>query len=305
MANEPSSWAESRVLISGGTGFLGSRLHERLAGYGASTALVVRPGRSSPIGGATEIGWAGNVADLVASATAFAPTHIFHVAAAGGADHNTTDIQDILDANVTLGTALLETAHRQQEITSELVPVVGTGTYSQAAEPAPEYRPNSLYAATKQAFDDIAEHYRSNESLPAIQLRLFDVYGPRDPRPRFLNLLADAVRTGKPLRATAGEQLVSFVHVEDVIDALLHSCRLVEGAPDRCKTYSVRGGELAPLRSTIERLIADVDAEVTIEWGARPYRRTEAMRPHAGETLPGWSPLIELADGFRELLGDI
>src|SRR5690606_40584249 len=64
--------------------------------------------------------------------------------------------------------------------------LINTSSYSQHVNQE-HYNPNSLYAATKQAYEDILRFYSTK--LNIINLVLFDNFGPNDPRPKIMNLL--------------------------------------------------------------------------------------------------------------------
>ena len=290
----------SRALVTGGSGFVGGDVIRQLLAQDVQVAAVTR----SPLPDAMveEISWQGRVEELVDAAAAFSPDAVFHIAATGTADHEPADIAPLIDANVTLGVALLEGAAMTQKQASKQVPCVAVGSFWQRSAPLETFAPNSLYAATKEALADIATYYRMSQSVPFVQVLLSDVYGTGARRRRFLDYVADAVRSGETLDATSGTQIVSFVHVADAANGIIDAASVASvehGGP-----YWISGSESESLRSTIEQVLADTGQSAEIRWGARPHRKEEVMTPYFGQRLPGWSPNIRLADGFLELIRD-
>ena len=304
---EPSN---RRVYISGATWYLGRHVCVEFIkrGYAIATSArsqsrfeglqtFVRPG------GVEDLGRQVTVARLVDQLIDWRPTVIIHLAAKGRASHKTEDIQQILETNVVLGTALLESARGLNA--SGGCAFVGAGSFWQNSGPVDGYHPNSLYAASKQALEDIGRFYWEVEGVPCVFLRPTDVYGPDDERSRFLTLVAAASRTGTPLAASSGSQLVSFVHVRDVASAVLHASeQLLVGSRFRDLAYSIAGPTFTPLRETVEGLAMDLGIDLPVSWGARTDGDGKAVvNPDLGRTLPGWHPIISLTSGFGEMMG--
>jgi nucleoside-diphosphate-sugar epimerase len=162
----------------------------------------------------------------------------------------------------------------------------------------------SLYAATKQAFEDILAFYTDATPLRVISLHLFDTYGPDDPRPKLIQLLLKAARGGPGLSMPEGKQLLDFVHVDDVVNAfLLAAARLERGDGAPNETFAVSAGERLSLRDLVALVERLVGHSLPVEFGARPYRAREVMQPWTrGEPIPGWAPQTSLESGLRRLL---
>ncbi|MDZ5724904.1 NAD-dependent epimerase/dehydratase family protein [Acetobacterium sp. K1/6] len=86
-------------------------------------------------------------------------------------EHNASDVDKLFMSNVVFGAHLLEAMK-----TLEVNYLINTGTNWQNYCGS-EYNPVNLYAATKEAFEDIAKFYTQTTSLRMITLRLYDTYG--------------------------------------------------------------------------------------------------------------------------------
>lgn len=286
--------------VTGATGFLGQHLCARLAANGTRvTALVRSTSQAARMNRLAEIAAIAHTGDaLQASLDAARPGIVFHLAARYTAQHRAEDIAELISDNVELTARLCDAM-----ISVGCDKLVAAGTAWQNATTPPGDNtptPNTFYAATKQAADEFINYYARTSELNAITLKIYDSYGPGDPRRKFLNVLAESAARGETMHASPGDQQLHMVHVDDLIDGFVHAGNLL--ATDE---LSGRHGFTLPSPSarTLREIAAawleanGVSAE--IEWGARPHRPGEVMTPWEGTPLPGWAPRIALEDGLR------
>jgi nucleoside-diphosphate-sugar epimerase len=293
---------ETRVLVTGATGFVGSRLVQRLLDEGLTVHLIVRPqsglqelkSAASRVTVLTHDGSTGHLVKLVAQA---APDCAFHLASLFVAEHRSEDVVSLLDANVRFGAQLLEAI-----ALNGVRRLVSAGTSWQHFNSS-SYRPSSLYAATKQAFDAILDYYVDACGLRAITLKLFDTYGPGDPRPKLFALLRSAARLQTILDLTPGGQLIDLVYIDDVVEAFfLAGERLLLDRSGPKEEYAVSSGRPLPLRQVVAIYAEASGATLNVRWGARPYRAREVMIPWSrGDVLPGWIPRVSIEEGIRRM----
>ena len=290
-----------RALVTGATGYVGYHLAQRLARDEWEVGIVARPGSEAkkleklPL--VSFYQHDGTTQGLIAIVKQARPEIIFHVASLVQISHDAKDLDPLIASNILFGTQLLEAAVR-----SEVQFFVNTGSYWQHYE-SQDYHPVNLYAATKQAFQDILRFYTEVFPLRAVTLKLFDVYGPEDPRDKLFNQLENACSTGKSLRMSAGGQLLDLVFIDDVVEAYCRAAFLLKFKTEGIEeSYAVSSGRQIPLKE-----IADIYQKLTrriipIEWGGRPYRQREVMRPWTGKTLPGWKPAVDLETGISRMI---
>lgn len=226
---------------------------------------------------------------------------VVHLATCYIAEHKASDIDKLLEANIQFGTNLLEA---MTEVSVNKLLNVGTVWQKFQAE---QYRYGNLYAATKQAFQEILSWYCDAKEISAINLHLTDTYGAGDTRRKLIQLLLDSANSGAVLDMSPGEQKLELTHVDDVISALKIACDLLKSQlPRENNTYSLlTGGELT-LREIVAIVEQETNAKVSVNWGARPYRMREVMAPPfaAYTKLPGWSPTVSLEEGIKLLWKD-
>jgi nucleoside-diphosphate-sugar epimerase len=184
---------------------------------------------------------------------------------------------------------------------------INTATYWQHYGNA-AYDPVCLYAATKQALEDVLVYYVNCRGISATTLTLFDTYGPGDPRPKLLNALVEMCRKPEkyrdPLAMTAGEQLIDLVHIKDVARAYISAAELpLTSSPGNNRTFSISSGQPMQLRDVVRLLEKLAKCALPISWASKSYRQREVMTPWTrGEQLPGWNPSISLHDGLTSLV---
>lgn len=285
------------ALITGGTGFVGSRLVARLVRDGWRVHVVTRQAlvdsavvrfhRVDAQSGA----WDGLMQSLQ-------PDVVFHLATLFLVEHRPDQIDDLLDANLRLGTHLLDAMGR-----------LGAGRFVNATtswqhrlpDEAAPYAVN-LYAATKQAFESIVDYHAERHGVSAVSLRLFESYGPADPRPKLLNLLLRLDAGAETLALSGGEQRLCMVHVDDVVEALLVAASHTAAHAGHGR-FGLGGVPAHSLREIVAMIEALSGRRLPVAWGARPYRDREVMQPwRAMKPLPGWMPRIALEAGLAELL---
>ena len=292
-----------KVLLTGATGFIGSQLVHRLVSEGHQVAIVVRPESKLDVLDAVlplvQVHlYNGSYSSLVRALEMAGPELVFHVASFFLAQHKSSDVDGLISSNVLFGAHLLEAMDQ-----SSVKLLVNTGTSWQNYK-GPLFNPVNLYAATKQAFEDIIHYYSEARELRVVTLRLFDTYGAGDPRPKLLPLLKRAALTGEILEMSPGEQMVDLVHIDDVIDCFIAAgVRLIQGEVRSNEVYAVCSGDPISLRDLVETLAQMAGKKLNVKWGVRPYRKREVMHPcTSGCTMPGWSPRISLAVGLREYI---
>ena len=225
---------------------------------------------------------------------------VFHLAAWSKLSHKKEDTDTIIDSNIRLGTHLLECA-----VEHNCPSFINTSSFSQYNDDA-RYKPQSLYSASKKAFEDIIEYYTYSGSLNAITLTLSDIYGTGDNRKKIYSLLKEACANNTELDTTAGEQFICPVFIEDVVEAYLKSYDILKSEPSVTahKKYFVAGDKIQ-LKELIKKYITIAGYDIKkINMGAIPYSENQIMTPYTGDILPGWNQTVSIDEGLRKIIND-
>lgn len=287
------------ALLTGATGFIGSHLVARLLAEGWDVHCIIKDGDDAGLARMDSRACAhvhdGTTNSLIGIAAQVHPDVAFHLASLFLARHTSDDITGLVESNVLFGTQLLEALSL-----AGCTRLVNTGTAWQHHHTS-EYRPVCLYAATKQAFEDIARFYVEANNMSVLTIKLNDTYGPGDPRPKIVQLLMNAARTATPLRMSPGEQTLDLLYIDDIISGFVRAAELLQsGEVSGEADFGLPSGEPVTLRQLAEKVSAAIGLPVPAEFGSMPYREREVMSPWlTGTALPGWVPSVTLAEGLR------
>lgn len=290
------------ALVTGATGYIGSHLVRALVGYGWHVHVIVRP--SSQMAALQNVVdqiklhvHDGSTSGMVKILERSRPSVVFHIAAMVSGEHRADEVDDLLTANVLFSTQLIEGMFR-----SGVKNIVNTETFWQFRNGSEEYSPVCLYAATKQAFNAILKYYVESGYLNALSLMLYDTYGGDDTRKKLFFLLKQSIRQKRQIDLTPGEQIVDIVHIDDVIDAYLRAGEiLLSSTRGRLDTYAVSSGHRMSLRQLVELIGHESGNKINVNWGGKPYRTNEVMKPAVRTWLPNWKPKVSLVDGLRQV----
>lgn len=286
----------SRALVTGATGFIGGHLVDALTRAGWEVHALAR---TTPPPQAAHAHWLdGSQERLLTILSDVRPDVTFHLASLFLASHTPEQVADLAGANIAFPMQLVEAMVR-----TGCYRLVNTGTAWQFdAGGAP--LPVNLYAATKQAFDAILAYYQSAEALSVVSLRLFDTYGPGDPRRKLIRILLDAARTGEVLDMSPGGQIVDLTHVDDVTAAFVSAGqRLIAEEKPLAEDWFI-SGERQSLRGLVAKMEDALDRPLSVNFGGRPYRDREVMVPvdPSGKMLPGWQRRRSLAEALPTMM---
>jgi nucleoside-diphosphate-sugar epimerase len=289
-----------KIFMTGVTGFIGSNLARRLVMDGHQVNALVRPTSDVECMGEARHKveltlYDGELLTLVQALENFKADMVIHVASLFLARHQSSDVEKLVEGNIAMPSKLLEAM-----VLTGVTRFINTGTSWQHFEDA-DFSPVNLYASTKQAFEDILKFYTEASGLKAITLKLFDTYGPNDPRPKLFTLLARNAGSGDVLKMSPGEQLLDLVYVDDVIDAYVATIKKFDSLAN--ETFAVSGTERYTLREVAHVYAEAVGKNLNIVWGGLPYRPRETLVPWThGRKIPGWQPHVGLTEGIRRMV---
>lgn len=295
-----------RVLVTGGTGFLGNHLVRRLVGVGAAVSVLARPSstliRISDVASKVrlilgDIRVGSHVRDAVKLSQ---PEVIFHLAAYG-VDPKKCDAITTIQTNVVGLINLLEAS-----VDIPYSRFLNTGTcfeYGNHGIPISEsvaVDPLNVYAASKVMAVHLCRLHGYSHGKPIVTIRPFTFFGPWERIDRLIPSVILSILDGRPIRITSGVQTRDYTYVEDVVDAFLRAA-VAEQAVGQ--TINSGTGEDLSVLEIVERIKDLMKSNARVEIGSVPNRRDEAWRLCADNSkaraLLGWSPRFSFEEGLE------
>jgi len=231
---------------------------------------------------------------------------VFHLAAQPGVRTSWSDgflLHD--EANVRVTQRLLEAVTRHpvgRFVYASSASVYGDGSASPSCE-TDLPQPFSPYGVTKLAAEHLCAAYAANFGVPAIALRLFSVYGPRQRPDMALHRMIEAARGGGVFEVFgSGHQIRDLTFVADVVDALTLAGRM---ATETYAVVNVAGGQPASVLELADLVGRLVGAEVSLVHRPRGRGDVERTEAHLGlaRSLLTWEPRTDLRSGLAAQIG--
>lgn len=293
-----------KILVTGATGFIGQHLTRALIKRGDSVAALCRTGsKTDDLQDAVKkILLPETQTELEALFAREQFDGVIHLASLYLMSHKPEDIENLIDSNVKFGTKVIDAATK-----SNVTFFINTGSFAQHYENR-SYGPANLYAATKQAFQDIVLYYAETTKTNIITLELFNTFGPGDTRHKIMNIWNNAIKEDKVIDMSPGEQIIDISYISDVVNAFLIAINHVTIEKPNTETgrvYTIPSSERMTLKELAQVFAETLGAELKVNFNALPYRDREIMIPmDKGEVLPGWVPSISIREGIQRTFLD-
>jgi UDP-glucose 4-epimerase len=319
-ASEPNPWLGSRVLVTGGLGFIGSNLAIRLANLGARVTLVDamipeyggNPFNIEPVRDRVAVNF-GDVCDRLAMNWLVRDQdYVFHLAGQVSHVMSLTDPFSDIEFNIK-GTAVVMEALRHHNPTAKVVFTGTRGQYGPATQlPVNESaatNPKAIHEISNLTAEKIIQVYHEMYGIPAVLLRLTNIFGPRGQMKHsqygVVNWFVRQALDGEPVRVFGtGRILRDFVYVDDCVDAILMSAQCDAAVGEIFNVGSGQPTSFLELAELLQQLCE------SCTWCYAPFSPERAAQEPGDfysditkiRQVVGWEPRTSLEEGLRKTL---
>jgi nucleoside-diphosphate-sugar epimerase len=302
------------ILVTGVAGFIGSSLAERLVGDGHEVVGIdnfsdyydrdikeSNLARLATFNNFILVEEDLNKADLPALLDRV--EIVYHQAGQPGVRKSWgTDFVDYVDSNICATQRLLEAVSHSATSLKRFVYASSSSVYGDAegypTQEADRPRPRSPYGVTKLAGENLVNLYAANLGVPAISLRYFTVYGPRQRPDMAFNRFMSLALSGRPLSVYGdGSQIREFTYVDDIVEAnvLAGNASIEPGA-----VVNLSGGTSTSVNDVLGLLVRIHGKPLQVnrcESALGDVVRTGGSTERA-KALLDWEPRVGIEDGL-------
>lgn len=295
---------DNRLLVIGGTGFIGRHIciEAQKRGYAVTSLSLNKV--EEPLQGVCylkgDISHLQNIGELEEGLK-----FEYVINAAGYVDHRNfwSGGNEVIDIHFNGAKNLIALCDRT--VLKRFVQIGSSDEYGVIPAPQSEdsiEKPISPYSLAKVSVTHLLQMLWRSESFPAVILRFFLVYGPRQGTNRFLPHLILGCLRNKAFSVSAGLQQRDFCYVDDIVKGVLEALQ----SPGVCgEIINLASGRPITIRHMTEHIRGLIGTGEPL-FGKVPYRKGESMALYAdikkAKLLMNWEPQISLDEGLKETI---
>lgn len=302
---------KTKVLITGGGGYLGSKLAERLVHQIADIYLLDIQFNETSKRLITDYINIHKVELSLANKEALKqfclnvkPEYIFHFGALLTRKRDFGLFEQLYDVNVSGTYNLLEALmgnNYKNFVFSSSSEVYGTKNKSPFHEEQIPL-PVSPYSLSKLMAEDLIKTYSELHDKPYTILRIFNFFGEDMPESFFLNQLISTLKKDEIFEMTGGEQKRDFLYIEDVLTAMITLCN---SEISKGETINICSGKGVILKILAQEIAVKLKKEHLLKIGALPYRDNEVWEMIGNNEKLKSLNVIFRSPSFKERINSI
>jgi len=296
---------QPRILIIGGTGFIGYHLIKalRLKGWVVTSISLNQPPKQRYVEGVEyhtlDITVPNNGSDVLNNSFQYV------VNLGGYIDHKLFKDggRDLIESHFAALQNIIEILPRNS--LKRFVQIGSSDEYGNSPSPQHEdlrEHPISPYSLGKVASTHFLQMLYRTEKFPAVILRLFLTYGPNQSTNRFLPQIIRGCLNDETFPVSAGEQIRDFCYVDDTVEAIIKAL-LADNINGH--VINIASGKPTSIKSMIKE-VHGIIAQGSPVFGELPYRPGENMSLYANvnksKELLGWEPRVFIKEGLKKTI---
>lgn len=296
-----------RILIVGGTGFIGRHLAKRCmkeTPYITCLSLTGLNSKKNLVKGIEYL--EADVTNKTQLQTVLHNKEFDYVFNLGGYIDHTHYFKGgrkVIEAHFTGLLNILDCLDRER--LKGFVQIGSSDEYGNAPSPQKETmreNPISPYSHAKTASSHFIQMLHRTEGFPGVVLRFFLVYGHGQDDKRFLPQIIKGCLNNNEFKTSEGEQLRDFCYIDDIVGAIIMA---TVSSAAKGNVINVASGVPVRIKDVIQKIIKFTGSGRPL-WGAHPYRVGENMELYAdislAKKLLNWEPKIDLDEGLKKTI---
>lgn len=307
----------SKILITGGSGFIGSHLTEKLLEFENVSITIVDSQFSNnvlPKDIESQIDLKKldirNLDDMEGLFNEIQPELCFHLAAIHFIPYCMKNPNETIDTNIK-GTANIQ--HLCSKYNCHLIQASSADVYRNDLNPHNEesiIETMNIYGYTKRVNEETLNFFFGNyeEELLGVSVRIFNVYGSRDTQPHVITEIINQIRKQKKreninLELGNIEPRRDFIYAGDVADGFISIANNISSG---IHTFNLGSGESCSIKEIIGKIEEILHKKINVETSEKRYRKSDRMNLQADiskiRNQIDWQPAISIERGLQLLL---
>ena len=294
------SWENSRVLITGSSGFIGRHLVSYLLGKKSKILGLSRHPYNSTIEKKVDV---ANKAELLKVFKQFKPDACFHLASEALVESGSKEPYGTFNNNITSALNVLEVSRSyniQRIIIASTSHVYGRASVPYREDEPP--RPSRPYETSKTCVDLIAQSYADSFNLPVLIPRFVNIYGPGDLNfSRVIPKTMQSVVSGKNPTMWGGSAKREYLYIDDAIRAYGMLGQITDAQLEKNRIYNVGTGKPISVRDLMTKIIGMSSKELRIdktEDGREEELLSQVVSWEKIKRAMNWTPKTNLDRGL-------
>ena len=259
-----------KLLITGGTGYVGSDLVNKLiTEENMEIALVVRDinkARELFQNAVSYIAYDG-IEEFKANVEKFSPEIVVHLAAYSTSSDEPKDVTKLIESNIIFTSNLLIALEN-----------CNSGSFSEFHHYNNEYSPTYFYSATKTSARYIIEYYSKKNAFKFVNAILFTVYGKKNGSKKIIDYTMESLDSVTPICMSDGKQILDFIHIDDVVEFYSNLIVNFENLTISKIDYDVGTGNCISIRELVKHIENITNKKANISWGANKNRKIDTLK---------------------------
>jgi CDP-glucose 4,6-dehydratase len=303
--NDPIFWKDKKVFITGGTGFIGKHLVNKLKSLGAEVRVFTHVAPSSEKCFWGDISEWESIIELQSYLEDYCPDVIFHLAAQPLVNYAEALLLKTLNVNVT-GSYLFFYACSKVKSIQSIVHISTDKVYGNLPIITEKDIPNGVehpYNASKLASDVLAQMFANTFDLPLVVIRNGNVYGAGDQHwERIIPGTIGKVLNGfSPVIRGNGESLRDYIHVDEIVVGFINAAEYGWGKPGS-KTLRLGSSISTSVKDVVDLILQKtkrIDLIPVYEKVLKGEIPNQHILDKVSQKEIGWYPKIDLDQGLE------